>query len=513
MNKILRLLLFLLLFIFILPIPFLPLGRDQVGFSYYGMALSRGLWPYIDYYNINTHGLTFINYISYVIFGNSIPAMRIIEVFFLIASLYITYRIFTKILKNRFWPIALLYFLFSYISLGYYYMGERDCFVLFFLIFSLYFYIQSFIFPKKFHYGIFTGVCLSAVVFFRWTYSIFPAFLFIYMLLLVKRRKSLLFMILGFLIIPLIFISVYLVRFGTSFINSLYFNHVTLTNLTYEAIGGIHSFSITNAWGHLLYAIWWDFFSLILAVVLFIKRNGEFRRMSADATRKEFPIAGAILSFSLLVQIAYFVIAYLQGSFQYYHLLPLQYFSSIVTFTLAGLAVKKNIIALVVFTIIVLFSRGFTIQIGNIYKNYAMAKSTIEGKTYCPDSPGYCPADYRQVAGEIVKYSEKNDNIAVWGMDYDLYYFADRVSRLKFPTTFELWIKNKPEITELYKEYIKELKADPPKLYLVDTFRRDMGNEDQLDDNIDHYSELTTFLKDKYYMAEKVNNILIYKLK
>jgi len=511
-----KLIFILTIILLVIPLPFLPLGRDQDIAAYNGMAFARGIWPYLGYYDFNLISQAFINSILYRIFGNSILSIRLFEFTLLCLTLFIIYDLFKNKLKSPSWFLLFFYYVISYMSLGYYNTGQRDCFVLFFLIFALYFLAKKYNNPQNFFNSLAIGIILSVAFFFRWTYIVFLIW-FIFLLFLTTKKeriKNIIIFLIGFIIFPLLFLFSYFIKGGQDAIVSIYNNLIVITKVLYPYFGA-RPFSINVIIQHFEYI----FYLIIVNLILIFIFLSEVNKNKIKKIPKLYFI---IFLFAVGVQISYAIVTYLQGSFLIYHLLPLQFFSVVTTLTLLDWVIKIKklndryiLLIYVLFIVIFLQSKIFIVHGFNIINNYKFVIfKLLKSQVYSPDCyrpPYFCPDVHRELVDVIEKNSSREDYIQLWSKDPGPYFLTNRISPTKFPFSFILWVPDYKYKNKFNYEFLSDLKRYPPKLFIIEDFNRIKKEEfGDLDPYFDHYAELKEFLSTNYIFKEKVKFYDIY---
>lgn len=523
---------FTVIFFLVLPLPFLPLGRDQDIAAFNGMAFAKGVWPYLGYYDFNLISQAFVDSIIYRIFGTSVLAIRMFELVFLCLTTFLVYDLFKNKLHNRLWFLVVFYFVFSYMSLGYYHTGERDCFILFSLIIGMYLFHKIHLNSEKLFLSFLLGIIMSTVIFLRWTYFIliFAFMPLYYFSVKDKKWKHLLSFLAGFMVLPLIFILSYYLKGGTEAISQIYINLFVFSRKVYRYWGS-KLFSIEIVRIHFSYFYYIYLCSLIFFLILvfdshkhikktysFFKKYLKNNYISSDSI--------VIFIFALIVTMSYAVVFYLQGSFQMYHLVPLSFFSVVIFIFLANWIItlklsmsRQNthipVLIWLMFVLALILAPNFLGQINNIVNNYKFfAYKTIINKPYSPQCyipPYFCPEIQRELVEYINRLTDKDDYIQLWSPDTGPYFLSDKLSPTKFPFPHFLWIPDEYAKNILLPEFLSELQKNPPKLFIVENFdRQDKNWTTVLKPNIQNYLSVINFLNGGYKLSYKVKFYDIY---
>ncbi len=220
-------------------------------------------------------------------------------------------------------------------SFGYYFTGERDGFLLFSIIFCMWSLFNS---DKKttkqatwlFLSGLFAGT----IIFYRIIYSVFILFLVLYLIVFkFKNVKQFLLFGLGIVTPVCIFISAYYYIDGWSALQKFYGSIITSPYQTYTQLFGGRMFSVGVSFRHIDTVKWWlsaGIFFTISSARIYSYRSDKRWLLCAflkDLTSfcyfriKE----DNIFAFCVLFIFTFLITVFIQGSFQYYHAIPLKF--------------------------------------------------------------------------------------------------------------------------------------------------------------------------------------------
>jgi hypothetical protein len=176
--------LFILIFILLGSISATMLmGWDQMQFHYTVLQIKKwGIYPYRDYCDIQFFGIYIYHFFIQTLFGKSHLGFRIFDIInhiFLCITVYITLPVISERIKKYDLIIILIFVTAGYFSIGWWWNGQRESFLMPYIFWSLYCWKksldnQSSIFA--FLSGLFCGIILNIKPF----YSIYlPLFLLI----------------------------------------------------------------------------------------------------------------------------------------------------------------------------------------------------------------------------------------------------------------------------------------------------------------------------------------------
>ncbi|WP_224503432.1 hypothetical protein [Celeribacter litoreus] len=127
------------------------------------------------------------------------------------------------------------------------------------------------------------------------------------------------------------------------------------------------------------------------------------------------------------------------------------------------------------------------------------------------------PSESREVANWISSVTNSNDRIFVWGMESQIYIFADRMFVGPSFADAPIW---HPQLAEKQSGYFKsksisflnELKANPPKVFVV--ARNDANHVEPLasDAALQTLPDLARFIDENYAIKLSTQNLIAYQL-
>ncbi len=511
------------------PILFLPLGRDQGWNAFMGMAFARGEWLYLASADFNMIGHRFWNMALYAFFGNSMMAIRIAELFVVGLALVFLARQLSRVLQTPLWSVAIMFIAFTYASLGYYHTGERDCFVLMFLLQALCLFISDGQVPTIKN-KVLCGLMVAAAVMFRQTYAIF-AILFVVLFLVMSRGnrfRSMLWLFLGSSVLPVLFAVAYLLKGGLPALYGVYYNLIELPKMTYSS-WGMGPFNVSVIGMHFSYA--W----VMLASAAVLTGVAAFRVYVPSAAGAVRGVIGKIFGarddagarafmFALTAIVSYAIIVFIQGSFQPYHLVVLLSFAGLLVIIAASwiydtIAEEKRnnmtygVVMMFVLCCVLFINRDTINKLRIIQENYrGFHHHLLRKDVFSPDAPDYWPQAHRELGTYIATITSHNNRIQMWAMDPDPYFYADRLASTRHFSPMFIWMSNNAVSKQFYREFLEQLLAAPPRVFVVERYDRKLGNPDYIVDDITAYPEVVAFLKGRFRYDRRIGNYDVYRL-
>jgi 4-amino-4-deoxy-L-arabinose transferase-like glycosyltransferase len=499
-----------------------PYGRDQGIYGYVGSTILDGGHPYKDAWDFKPPGIFYIFALSSLLFGKSMMAIRIFEIFWQIGTALVVYGIVSKFYSRRLiGVIASTAYLFLFYTFGHWSIAQSESFISLPLALSAYFFLKA-VDRLRYLYIFLSGFFIGLAVLLKYQFG-----------LLLLIMAALLFMQKGFqeegkkwtrlgVIKEKLFKTVVLL-FGFSF-------PLLVTLIYYYLNDVLHDFIITEfvltpkyvklLFGSksLLYYINQSGFHLYVYIALFLIIPFFLWHKKRLSTKVWLIIgwAGTCL-LSILLQAKFFGYHYVPS------IAPFLILALIALYPIIERKEKTQLIKsrILLYGAIFLTISGFMIikYIPDMISviSVVLGKTTIEENYY--DFGEYGIGDFSiqanmEVASFLKNNTIPNEKIYIWGFEPVIYLLADRRCVSRFIYNVPLyWEWSLPEYKE---EFLDAVREENPKYFIVvrkDILYRVTGNFNDSQEAFEKFSVLKNFIDDEYKFDREIEHFTIYRLK
>lgn len=418
-------------------------GTDSGVFQYIGQAIMRGEMPYRDAFDHKGALLYLYNY-----FGNLILKIRgvwIFEIVSVAVAVIFGYKM-ARLFLNR--PLAIIAVMVAFS--GYFRFVEggnlTEQYALPFLFVSLYIFVRYFMGKISKVATLICGICFGAVCLLRPNMiALWAAFVALIFFMELKRHKFsfAIFFTLGFALIVVPILS--WLYFGGAFRE--FIEQYLIFNLRYS--------------GAVSFGGKFDMFFTFLRTEPLMILSFIFVALKAYKERQIFDYG--FLAFIILT-----LLATSMSGRPYYHyrcvFLPIYIYGVVVfmTFLLCELKDCKCLRAVSVSTLIL------TLLISPFLKEIRNSLNTIATQKFLPNLA--IPKEHKETIESILKYSDKNDKISVYGNIVAIYLMSDRLSASRLIYQIPI-VEYKKEWFEMY---MADLAKESPKIIIVTKWAKSM---------------------------------------
>lgn len=492
-----------------------PFGRDQGIYAYAGKLLLEGKMNYKEVFDLKPPGIHFFFSFIQLVAGESMLNARILDILWQFITAVVVMIISSRLTRSIYLPVisAFLY-IFLYYRLDYWHTLQADGALNLFFALTVLLTISSYYshsFLKIFASGLVFGIALL----FKYTIILFlPLLLLCFMYssseLRSLRIKNIVVFLSGLLSIIISVILLYQFTGALAELINVQFVQTPLyTSIAYETESGGYIFSqLLKLFVYSVYAplIWFA----IAGFTLLIR-----------AKKIDFP---SLVVFSWVAASLFSLI--IQWKFYYYHFLviiaPLAvgavYFVSLL---LVKLPEKKKYAAKWALAVFFIAFAGYAFKpyltsypvLFSVLSQQRSLKDAYKYNGFTTDSVFMISKTLRAVE-TVENETNKTDNIFVWGFDPLVYYLSGRNCTSRFIYNFPLLWKG--ENSDLKKEFMGKMEANPPKMILVaknDPLLFISGYNEDSKQLLGRFTEFNSFINSRYSLYTSIDDFDYYKLK
>lgn len=483
-----------------------PFGRDQGQYATIAAAYLQGKIVYKEIFDPKPPMTYLVHAFALQVFGHSMIAIRILDLFWQIGTLLTLFAIARIIYGTASAGlIAIMIYGIAYFSCGYWTTAQSDGFLNFPLSLSILMFLLAV--RETFTYGyLLSGIFLGIAVLFKYPIGILLVF-YLAVLLTTRERQKLMSagsILLGFGLIQLCFLVSLILNGALKDFLYVQFTYFPKYSFAFKNISGF-SFSFHS---------WIDYWkqNLILfgSIPLIVKAIIDHRRRRITT--------GRWLLYSWWLAACFNLI--LQNKFYSYHFLPLVpstallYSDLVLSLYNTPYLSRKRVVQFCLPLIVVVCVYILYLNTHSFYIFTRDPRSYYQADKFGAYGRGdYSVKANLEVSDFIRTHSSQDDKIFVWGFEPSIYFLSERQCSSRFVYNFPLY--GQFDWNEYRKEFLEDLQRDKPLYILVvenDAMPWVSGTSDDSKTAFMKFAGFRHFVLSEYRYERRIEDFTIYKV-